>query len=60
MSLYEFLIHFENDWKSWSNILMRKLDDHGILMKLLRNFDQNLGGQPGVVKNSIFKSLKYK
>ena len=46
MSLYEFLIHFENDRKSWTNILMRKLDDHGILMKLLKNFDQNLGGQP--------------
>ena len=56
MSLYEFLIHFENDRKSWTNILMRKLDDHGILMKLLKNFDQNLV----VLKNSSLKSLKYK
>jgi hypothetical protein len=31
MSLCDFLIHFENDKKSWTNILMRKLDDQKFL-----------------------------
>ena len=55
MSLYEF----ENDRKSWSNILMKKLDGHGIFMNLLKNFDQNLGFFV-VLKNSSLKSPKYK
>ena len=28
-----------------NNIQISKLDDHGILVKFLKDFDQNLGGQ---------------
>ena len=40
------LIHFENDRKSLTNIPIRQLDDHGFLLKLFKNFEQNSGGQP--------------
>ena len=40
------LIHFESDRKSPTNVPIRQLDDHRILLKLFKNFDQNSGGQP--------------
>ena len=35
------LIHFKNDQKILINILIRKLDDHRILVKFQEDFDQN-------------------
>ena len=34
-------IHFKNDWKSPTNILIKKLHDYGILMTFLKDFYQN-------------------
>ena len=47
-----------------SNIPIRKLDDHRILVKFLKDFDQNSGGltiqmtMKFFVKNSSLKSQK--
>jgi hypothetical protein len=40
------LIHFESDRKNPTNIPIRYLDDHRILLKLFKNSDQNSGSQP--------------
>ena len=34
-------IHFNNDKKILVNILIKKLGDHGVLVKFQRDFDQN-------------------